>query len=513
MDMEVKRQIDYKYKNITGKYNFKFTKSEKALLRLKKKIKCSDWAEKYRFMSMSSVSKTNWKNIITPYLVDVMDAAQFSSVNTIVLCKAPQVGGSEVANNWLAYAIDRLPGAAMFVYPSEETAKDNSLDRIIPMIRHSPVLKRFLTGYEDDISINRIKLTHMVIYFSWATSVSKLSNKPIRHLIFDETDKYPRILKYEADPISLGEKRTNTYTHNKMIWKISTPTTEDGIIWQAMNECHIIFDLFVKCPYCQSFQKMIFDNIKWDTKDIKKLEQEKSAYYLCKDCKKKWTDEKRNQAVRCSEWRSRDHNNIEIKKYLKKYRPLKIGFHIPAYLSFFISLTDCAVSFLKSQGNKEKLKDFMNNIKAEPFKFYKQERKFDRLKKLKDDRLSGLVPGGNNVACLTASVDTQDNGFWYEIRAWGYGSSLSSWQIRSGFVRSFDYLEQVLWVDTYKDVDSNIYPIQMSVIDAMGHKTSQVYDFCRMHRDLIYPLKGEQRMSSLYSYTNIEFYPGTKKPL
>ena len=154
----------------------------------------------------------------------------------------------------------------------------------------------------------------------------------------------------------------------------------------------------------------------------------------------------------------------------------------------------------------------MNNIKAEPWMDYSQERSEDRILALRDDRPRGIVPGGNRVAGLTAGIDTQDDGFWYEIRAWGWGGK-DSWQVREGFILNFDDLEKVLWNDIYKDSESKEYLVQFAVQDAMGHRTADVYDFCRRHRGRILPFQGVDRLSAPFVYTTIEHYPGSRRPI
>ena len=47
------------------------------------------------------------------------------------------------------------------VYPDRDTARDNSKDRILPMLTSSPRLRKYLTGYDDDEASMRIKLKHM----------------------------------------------------------------------------------------------------------------------------------------------------------------------------------------------------------------------------------------------------------------------------------------------------------------------------------------------------------------
>jgi len=117
------------------------------------------------------------------------------------------------------------------------------------------------------------------------------------------------------------------------------------------------------------------------------------------------------------------------------------------------------------------------------------------------------------VAGLVAGIDTQDDGFFYEIRAFGYGLEQDSWQVRAGFVTSLDALKIVLWSDNYLDTDGNRYMVSRSLIDAMGHRTAEVYDFCRLNPGRIYPSKGERTMRQPHTWSRIDFYPGTNKPI
>lgn len=177
--------------------------------------------------------------------------------------------------------------------------------------------------------------------------------------------------------------------------------------------------------------------------------------------------------------------------------------------------------------------DFANGYEGVPWKDYAATRPESSILALRDDRPRGLVPGGGVVAALHAAVDTQDNGFFYEIRALGWGFAQDSWCVREGFIPAdwrkiapsdlqarsysyhpaFDTLRRVLWEDAYYDADGVQYPVQYTLIDAMGHHTTDVYDFCRVHRRLIAPFKGERQMSALYAWTDVETYPGTSRKI
>ena len=142
---------------------FRFSNGERNALRRRKPIPVSVWAERHRIVEMSSIPG-RWKNLFTPYLAGIMDAAASPGVETVIICKSPQTGGSEAGHNFVGWCIDRSPGPVMYVFPDEITARENAKDRIIPMLKGSPRLAGYMTGVGDDASSLRINLAHMPIY-------------------------------------------------------------------------------------------------------------------------------------------------------------------------------------------------------------------------------------------------------------------------------------------------------------------------------------------------------------
>ena len=500
----------------SGVSSVRFSTAEKRVLKRKKAIQPSVWAERHRHLPKDAAVPGRWKNSTVPYAAGILDASFLPFVQEIVVCAAPQTAKSEINYTCLGYAVDRKPGNVLVVFPDENTAKENSADRIQPMFEDSPRLRSYLTGYVDDLSSNKIKLQNSIIYMAWANSASRLANKPLPYVVLDEEDKYPETAtKKEASPTDLAKKRTRTFAHMRKIWRTSSPSIETGPIWRALTqECQLVFDYWVRCPKCDGFQKMAFDQIKWpeDLRDPLRMKFEQSAWYACVHCSARWDDADRDMAVRAGEWRDRDKGR-SLMTALNSIRPVTIGFHIPSWLSPFVKLWEVAHAFLEGLRNRNKMKDFRNGHAAEPWRALSAERSEDRILALADDRPRGIVPSGGLVACLLAGVDTQDDGFYYEIRAFGYGLERTSWCIREGKVPTFDALARVLWTDQYQDVDGLVYPVRFTLHDAMGHRTSEVYDFCRMHRGMILPTMGKQTMASPFAYSNIQYYPGTKKPI
>ncbi|WP_319405357.1 terminase gpA endonuclease subunit [uncultured Desulfosarcina sp.] len=500
----------------SGVSSVRFSRAERRVLKKKKAIRPSVWAERHRHLPKDAAVPGRWKNSTVPYAAGILDASFFPSVQEIVVCAAPQTAKSEINYTCLGYAVDRRPGNALVVMPDENTARENSSDRIRPMFEDSPRLRSYLTGYADDLASNKIRLQNAIIYMAWANSAARLANKPLPYVVLDEEDKYPEtVTKKEASPTDLAKKRTRTFAHMRKIWRTSSPSVETGPIWRALTtECQLVFDYWVCCPGCNGYQKMTFENIRWpeDLRDPLRMKAEQSAWYDCVHCSSKWDDADRDLAVRAGEWRDRGKGR-GLNTALSSIRPVTIGFHIPSWLSPFVKLWEVAHAFLEGLGNRNKMKDFRNGHAAEPWLTVAVERSEDRILALADDRPRGVVPSGGKVACLLAGGDTQDDGLYYEIRAFGYGMERASWGIREGKVPTFEALAQVLWDHQYQDADGKVYPVRLALLDAMGHRTSEVYDFCRMHRGRILPTMGKQTMATPYAYSNREYYPGSKKPI
>ena len=497
-------------------YRFAFSKAERIVMRRQKWLPPSQWAERYRMVRMSSLPGL-WQNVFTPYLVGVMDAARFPGVEVVILCKTPQTGGSEAALNVLAQMIDLSPGPAMVVFPDEITAKENAKDRILPMLQDFRHLRGYLSGAVDDASSIRINLKHMPIYLGWSGSVSRLGNKPIRILVLDELDKYQNPRK-EATSESLAEKRTISWKERKFIFKLSTPTTEDGPVWTAYTEeAHARFEYHVICPCCGAAQLMRFDQIRWPEgeRDPEKVLAGRLAVYQCEHCGGQWSDADRDRAVRKGFWVEKA-SGLELFAHLHQHRPVKIGFHLPAWNSYFVSLSEVAHAFLKwkKTNRLEDLKNFMNQYKAEPWKEVRAERQEDGLLALCDMRPRGVVPAPLNgvprVAALVAGVDTQAKYFRYVIRAYGYGETEESWLVASGSADNLAALEEILFGSVYADPDGREYAVKAAMIDAMGGCTAEVYRWAVRHRGRVFPWQGVRSMAQPYTPSHQEYFPDAK---
>jgi terminase, large subunit len=486
-------------------HKFSFSRAERKVLKKPKQIKVSKWAEKHRVLTMSALPGP-WRNSVTPYIVGIMDALAKPFVRECNICKCPQSAGSEGVHNFIGSRIDMAPGPVLYVFPDEITAEENSRDRVLPMIQSSRRLRPYFIGLEKDKSALRINLQHMPIYFAWARSASRLANKPIRYAVADEIDKpgFDPDQK-EASKIDLIRKRLITYKRlevSKFI-KISTPTLDSGNIWIEFNNADIIFDFHVKCPFCQTIQLMDFGGIKWAGRskaDPKVLKNKKSAWYECIHCEGHWDDDVRNMAVQHGLWMDRK-KGIELFTYLEKFRPSNISFHIPAWISYFVSLSECAAAFLEGLHDPLKAQDYYNSFAALPYRPKVKTQKEDEILAHKNHLPAGVVP--KDAIALTCGIDVQKRGFWFLVKAWT--RDLDNHNVQYGYVTTFEDVENLVFNTRYpvegksSDFTMGIWRAAMDTgggdtDDGEWTRTEEIYTWIRKNgRNVVFGVKGNSR--------------------
>ena len=156
----------------------------------------SAWADQYRTLSQrASAEPGRWRTDRTPYLREIMDClSPGSPVETVVLMKGSQIGGTECGNNWIGYVIHQAPGPMLAIQPTVEMAKRNSKQRIDPLIEESDVLRKLVSDPRSRDSGNTMLAKEFpggILVMTGANSAVGLRSMAARYLFFDEIDAYP----------------------------------------------------------------------------------------------------------------------------------------------------------------------------------------------------------------------------------------------------------------------------------------------------------------------------------
>jgi phage terminase large subunit GpA-like protein len=217
----------------------------------------SEWADTYRTLSQrASAEPGPWRTDRTPYLREIMDCLSPSSpVETVVLMKGAQIGGTECGNNWTGYVVHQAPGPMLSVQPTVEMAKRNSKQRVDPLIEESPVLRELVSDPRSRDSGNTMLAKEFpggLLVMTGANSAVGLRSMAARYLFLDEVDAYPGDVDGEGDPVNLALARTRTFARRK-VFMISTPKiTGRSRIESSFEESDQHY-YWVPCPHCNEY--------------------------------------------------------------------------------------------------------------------------------------------------------------------------------------------------------------------------------------------------------------------
>ena len=436
----------------------------------------SEWAEKYRMLdSKTSALPGPWRNAMTPYLIGVMDALLDYETEEIVLCKASQLGGTEAILNALGYIIQQDPSPTLVVYPSDTLAESISKNRIIPMIKVSPTLRKRYRANES--KKQELQFDGMYLILEGSNSASGLSSYAARFLFMDEVDKYPGASAKEADPISLARERTKTFVNNKKIFIISTPTITTGHIWKSLQGCDVEKHYFVPCPHCGKMIELKWSQVKFpDGEGMSYADRAEMAMYVCPECDAIITDQHKPQMLRQGEWRTVKQNSPHGKR---------VGFWINTLYSPFVRFSDMVREFLASKDDPEKLQNFVNSWLAEPWEDTNLKTSADMVLERQTHLPELIVPSWAKL--LTAGVDVQENCVYWTLRAWG--NHIRSQNIAHGQAVSLEELERIMNLSYQREDGGAPMVVNLALIDS-GDQTDMVYDFCAANSEWALPSKG-----------------------
>lgn len=435
----------------------------------------SQWADRYRRLSGEAASKGGvWDTDAAPYQREIMNAISDTSIRKVVVMSAAQIGKTDAfLLNTLGYYIHYDPCPILLMQPTLSMAETFSKDRLMPMVRDTPVLRSRIsdkartsgnTIFKKSFPGGRITMTG-------ANSPTELRSRPIRILLADEIDGYPATAGVDGDPLVLGSKRLTTFWNRKEVY-VSTPTVK-GISRIAVEyENSTQEEWNVPCPSCGEYQPLTWGQIQFDRDASGEVIQ---VSHVCKCC-----------GVISSEyeWKAQFIRG----KYIAKYPHRKVrGFHLNSFASTLTpeGWKKIVKDFLvadeeRKKGNIELFKAWTNTELGETWEEEGQTIEDSTLLKRRQ-KYNCEVP--EDVIVLTAGIDTQDNRFEIEVVGWGIG--FESWGIQYKKIYGDPKLPEV-WnkldeflLQTFEKKDGTKMKIRCACMDSGGHFPNEVYTFCK----------------------------------
>lgn len=429
--------------------SFSFTAGERAVFRLRPFTPPSAWAEQNVIIKDGPYKGTRWRNETVPYLPEIIDTWALPWTEETAVCGTAQSAKSSGMYRCIEYAVDRRPGPKMLAMPDDLTLSRISQFKLLPSIKACAAIRPKLVKATQDTFVFE---DGSVLYLSSAQSPSQRASISVMDLFLDEEDLYKTIAG-QGDPVTDFKERLTSYAGMSKLFRVCKPIGgEESSIWNALLACVEIRSRATICPACGAEQFMRFSQIKFmGVRDPKAMRQDKAARYECEHCKYHWSDYARDMAVRCGSWRPVrwDDKTRVFVPTSAVYRPRSVGFHLPALLSPFVSLSEIAAAFLEAKADPRLWQSFFNNMLAEPHARTALRTSWERVLDARVPTLPPRVVPAAAVA-LTAGFDLQKRGLWFVVRAWA--DTLESWLVDYGYVPGFD--------DVFRLCHEVFYPVE-----------------------------------------------------
>lgn len=430
----------------------------------------SQWADKYRVVPPGTSPEPGaWRTDRVPYLREILDAASDPTVERIYVQAASQIGKSEILLSVIGYFAHQEPAPILLVQSTELAMRGFSKERVAPMFAASPVLRgKFSEGARDpDNTIMLRQFPGGMLACAWAGSAASLASRPIRVVLADEIDRWPDTTGRDGDPFAQAVQRTSNF-HNRKILGVSTPTIEGFSAIARLYEDSDQRQYHVPCPRCGGLQVLAWSGVIYKRDDgAVDLDD---VHYRCAHCLGRIEERERPAMLAAGEWQAQnpDHPNR--------------GYQISALYSPWVRWRELAAEWIKATKDRDKrgLQEFVNLRLGETWTEESERITVEALEKNREE-YEAAVP--DDALFLTAAVDVQDNRLEVEVLGWGVGRE--SWGIEYKIIVG-DTSTPGPWAQldehlarAWPKSDGRAFPLHCTCVDSGGHRTQEVYEFCR----------------------------------
>ena len=375
---------------------------------------------------------------VTPYMAEPLRAMVDDETRRVVLVTGAQVGKTEAEKVATVYTLRHRPGPLMLVLPAQDDAEDFASTRLKPTLEDSPACADLIPADKKrNFGKRLLRIPGSLVYLRGAGTPGKLASVPVRTMVLDETDKYPPTFTREGSPVALIEQRMKTYQGTEKLIATSTPTTEDGVIWQQF----LLGDrreFWVTCPHCGASQPLTFKDVKFDDDPGKSPAQiGATARLVCRACKAEFDSAGKDALVRDGRWEP-------------SATPSRTGFrsyHVQAIASPWVTLERLVEEFITAKrAGPHQLRVFVNSELAEPWYEADETLQGKRLAELEADYEEGGhfpltdVPPEGRVRL--AGVDVQKDHLVVVVREFAPGGA--SGLVWHGRANTFAQLDDIL---------------------------------------------------------------------
>lgn len=393
----------------------------------KEDLTVSEWAEKNRFVTREeSVRPGMWDNDVAHFAVEIMNAFNDPVVHQITVQGSAQVLKTEIIKNVIAFCIAQNPKKILIVYPTEDDARDFSLQKLQPMLDRNDCLLEKMENPNNRKENKTLykKYAGGAIWIVGSHSPTTLARRSVQWVIGDDVDRIPTEAGEEGDPWLLAKERTESFSlFEYKHAAFSTPTTKDS---SRIENLYLKSDkrkYYVACPFCGEDQTLEWEQIKWQKdkdllgeKTIKHYPE--TAAYECISCKELIDESYKSDMVLKGYWKAEFPERTDHR-----------GYWINRIYSPWSTWEALVKKFLDTKDDEETAKTFWNTSLGRTWEAGDIESVEDKslLKRVENYLTHEFPHTPNGVLIVTAAIDVQ--GDRLELLAVGWGLGKEPWTL------------------------------------------------------------------------------------
>lgn len=482
-----------------------------------------------------------------PYLPGIIDLALAPGVQQLNVMKSAQVGVSEAIRWLIGYIAASEPDPLGLALPDRDKGEKIIQNRVIPLFQRTRPLRELSSGMPHDAKKQQIRLRNgFILHLMWSGSPSAMASDPMRVVINDEVDKFAAWAGREAHPVQLTAQRLEAFGDRGLQINVSTPTTRSGMMFQLWDQSSVKLYYLVECPHCRHRIRLLMPNVRFGLPDKSVLdladratradyiEHHQTAWYQCQSCGGRIDENDRRRICLAGKWGTADDLGVatacagendpageppRIADALA-VRSWPAGTRLGLQISRLYTmwrhdiLSVLAARFTRAVGSYELQLAFRTQDLGEQFE--------DKTTRLDTSIIAGrcseaALPEGvlpDWTARIVIAIDTQIDGFYAVVRAWGPGGrSHRVYHAPPDQLHDFEALDALIAKPWSYPPDSPFAAhaprvANLVVIDTgagrarrmLGEsdqdyagrpsRTQEVYAWCLRHQEIVRPIKG-----------------------
>jgi phage terminase large subunit GpA-like protein len=491
-------------------------------------ISVPEWADRFRKLAKEAGSSSgNWRTSTVEIARGPMLAVTEPGVHVLTAMVCTQLMKTALIENTVGYFIHLDPCPQLLVQPKDEAVEAFSKERIGPLIRSTPVLRR-LVGSKKTRSAEET-LTYKAypggfLAMVGAGSPDNLARRPVRNTFYDEVDKY--VVTREGDPIGLGDERQATFSQYLSLRACSPTISGESRIEESWLDGDQR-QASLECPHCGHRQFVdFFKHVEWNKDADSGVHFPKTAQIFCEGCGAGWSEGDRLNALGTARWHQTKsflccgRHQDPLTAYEERWRDAAFtGDAIAAvwdwwagdrwavyrarcdtcgswavdneHASFTASKLfspwpkdappKIAAKWLAAKSDPDLRVVFDNTQLGRPHKRHTSTALKAEDLAVRAEHWPGEVPEG--VGVITVGADTQDDRG--ELEFVGWGANEESWSL--GYVvipgdtstdAFWDLVDEQL-LRTFRRTDGREFTVEAACIDSGGHRTQEVHRFSK----------------------------------